>query len=85
MPLIVTFCFPPEGVVENLVLLKGFFPLELRFDFEHSSEVPLGVMFVPAIPEILTLFWHFSLERSSKHAYETKRGGEDVSFEIPPK
>lgn len=85
MPLVVTFCFPPESVVENLVLSKGFFLLELRFDFEHSSEVPLGVMFVPAIPQILTLFWHFSLERPSKPAYETKRGGGDVSFEIPPK
>ena len=85
MPLVVTFCFPPEGVVENLVLLKGCFSLGLKFDCEHSSEVPLGVMFVPAMPEILTLFWHFSLERSSKPVYETKRGGGDVSFEIPPK
>ena len=27
--LVVTFCFPPESVVENLILLEDYFPLGL--------------------------------------------------------
>ena len=61
-----TFCLQPEGVIENLFLLKDYFPLRLRLDCECSCEVSLGTMIVPAMQELLKLLWHFPLELSSK-------------------
>ena len=52
-PLVVAFYFPPEGVVENLVLLEDCVLLGLRLDRECSSEVPLGTM--PAMPALKLL------------------------------
>ena len=63
---LVAFCFPPEDVVKNLVLLDDCFPLGLRLDCECSSEVPLGTMVVPAMPDLINLLWHFPVELSSK-------------------
>ena len=70
-----------NSVVENLVLLEDCFPLELRLDCECSSEVPLGTMVVPAMPELLKLLWRFPLDLSSRPVLWNKRGERHIHWD----